>query len=886
MSRNNTAESSSSAMAIRYLVVLGLLAVLSTASYKIIEKTTGRLETSSAVIGVSVKQSVLSQRIAYLSLKLVEAPNKKAQKETREELKAAISKMEELHIALTKGGTERKLPTTHSKKIHDIYFSTPILLDAYVKDYLKEAKAFASSKPSELNKDNKHVVYITSMNGDLLRGLNSLQHQYVLEAQWYTERLKFFEKAVLVAYILVLILMGLLVFYPMVNRIRQEMFKLKEAEAYTRVIVETAADGVITTNEMGNIESFNRTAEKMFKYKASDIRGKNINSLLATMDGKRSHIEIKHLRSAEMTGIRYENSTFPIYLSVSHTMLGNRQIYICIIHDISESKKAEEALRNAHMTLEQRVKERTSELSKTNALLKQEITERRNIEEALRESERRFRTMADTAPVMIWMAGTDNLNSYFNKIWLEYRGKSLGEEVGKGWLEGIHPEDRKELFEVRSNAFENKNEFKIEYRLQRADGEYRWLLDHGTPRFLEDNSFTGFIGTAIDITERKWAEEEMHRAQKLESLGSLAGGIAHDFNNILTAIMSNTSLAKSGLDETDHTYLRLNEIEKATLRAKDLTHRFLTFAKGGVPIKKTVSIVELLKESASLSLRGSNTKCQFTLDSNLWPVDIDEGQISQVINNLLINANQAMENGGVIHVKAENVKVKGQKIGNTVADNFVKISVEDQGYGIPKENLNNIFDPYFTTKESGTGLGLATTYSIIKKHDGIITVDSEEGKGTTFYIYLPASENEYVEDSEETETQFESKDASQEGRILLMDDEKMIRETAGKVLRYIGYDVEYAEDGSQAIEIYKKNVESGDNFDAVILDLTVPGGMGGEQAIKQLLEIDPEVKAIVSSGYSDNPIMSQFEEYGFSGVIVKPYDLNELKKVLFTVVNS
>jgi CheY-like chemotaxis protein len=292
----------------------------------------------------------------------------------------------------------------------------------------------------------------------------------------------------------------------------------------------------------------------------------------------------------------------------------------------------------------------------------------------------------------------------------------------------------------------------------------------------------------------------------------------------------------------------------------------------------------VLKASCRFAVTGSNIQCEFDLPNDLLPVDIDAGQINQVINNLIINAQQAMPEGGTIHVKAENIvsSEKMAKQGLIVNEGeFVRITIRDNGVGIPAENLGKIFDPYFTTKEQGSGLGLATSHSVIKKHGGYITVESTQGKETTFYIYLPASPRNDESRRSDGKSAFKGK-----GKILIMDDEDMIREITGELLQNLGYQVEFAKNGSEAIDLYREAQGLGKPFDAVILDLTIPGGMGGKEAIKGLLEIDPKIKAIVSSGYSNDPIMAEFREYGFNGVIIKPYRLTELSQTLQDVLTG
>ncbi len=377
----------------------------------------------------------------------------------------------------------------------------------------------------------------------------------------------------------------------------------------------------------------------------------------------------------------------------------------------------------------------------------------------------------------------------------------------------------------------------------------------------------------------KW--QDMLRAHKLESLGILAGGIAHDFNNILTAILGNVSLVKMWSNPSDKIYPRLDAVERASIRAINLTQQLLTFSKGGAPIKKTTSILELIRDSAEFALRGSNIKCEFDMEEDILPVEVDKGQISQVIHNLVINAEQAMPAGGKIIIKAKNIKVKKHESFQIPEGIYIMISIIDSGTGIPGEVLSKIFDPYFTTKQKGTGLGLAIAYSIIKNHGGIITVDSEYGKGSVFNIYLPASDISPI-----NEEMSEDKLYKWKGRILVMDDEEIVRNTIGDMLVDIGYTVEFAMEGSEAIRKYKEAKLSGRPYDIVIMDLTVPGGMGGKDAVEEILKFDPSARVVVSSGYSNDPVMANYQIYGFSGVITKPYELKKLSKELYRVMNT
>lgn len=389
------------------------------------------------------------------------------------------------------------------------------------------------------------------------------------------------------------------------------------------------------------------------------------------------------------------------------------------------------------------------------------------------------------------------------------------------------------------------------------------------------------VCTAQDISDRKAREEEELKTQKLESVGLLAGGIAHDFNNLLMAIMGNVTLARLHSDPGSKAHHRLGEAEKAALRAKDLTQQLLTFSKGGDPIKKAVSISHLIRESAAFALRGSDVKCAFSLPDGLWQVAADEGQISQVVNNLIINADHAMPQGGTVRLSCENLTLGPGDIPQLKEGRYVRISIEDQGIGIPEEHLQKIFDPYFTTKARGSGLGLATSYSIVRRHGGHIEVASKLGVGTTFHVYLaaadaPASFSRSIETTEVT--------PRGSGRILLMDDEEMVRDVAAEMLRELGYEVTVSPDGSDMVARYREALGASQPYDAVIMDLTVPGGVGGVDAMAMLLAIDPTVRAVVSSGYSNDPVMGEFRRYGFAGVVAKPYQLKSLSDTLERVL--
>ena len=391
---------------------------------------------------------------------------------------------------------------------------------------------------------------------------------------------------------------------------------------------------------------------------------------------------------------------------------------------------------------------------------------------------------------------------------------------------------------------------------------------------------TGAVLVFRDVTMRQRLEGELQRASKLESIGVLAGGIAHDFNNLLTAIMGNLALA--AVDSEQNLPIReyLDGAQAASLRARDLTQQLLTFAKGGDPVRSAVQLSAVVVEVAEFASRGSKVKCEFDLAEELWPADADKGQVGQIVQNLVLNAVQAMEGGGFVRISARNEEV-GPETGLPLdPGNYVHISVADGGQGIQAQNLSKIFEPYFTTKKQGTGLGLATVYSIVRKHKGHIAVDSSPGKGTTFDFWLPALPGR-VRSGTKSEG---APRAELKGRVLVMDDEHAIRLAASRILQRYGLEPDTAVDGAEAIEKFREAHDAGNPYAMVVMDLTVPGGMGGVEALVEMKKIDREIRAIVSSGYSSNAVMGNYANYGFKGVLTKPYSFDDCGRVLAEVM--
>ncbi len=406
------------------------------------------------------------------------------------------------------------------------------------------------------------------------------------------------------------------------------------------------------------------------------------------------------------------------------------------------------------------------------------------------------------------------------------------------------------------------------------------LLDiKATPILNEHGSIMGIIEIIRDITNQREIEMEAIRMQKLESLGILAGGIAHDFNNILAAIIANLQLAAVKLQKRQDISKYLENTIETTRKASSLTKQLLTFAKGGGPVKKMIRLSKLVKETVNFALCGSKIKAVFHLPQDLWSVDADEGQITQVINNLIINAEQAMPDGGIIDIYGENVTYEAN--GKYDPGRYVKLTITDHGVGVPEEIIDKIFDPFFTTKKVGSGLGLSTSYSIIKKHNGYLEVEPSSAIGAAFSILLPASMEELVEKETTREINVGVK-----AKVLLLDDEDIIRNVSGELLNLFGYRVVLANDGREAVTLYQQAKEMGDPFLAVIMDLTIPGGMGGLETMNILRRFDPEIKAIVSSGYANDPVISDYEKYGFSGVVIKPYRFDDLLVELDRIIEK
>jgi len=512
-----------------------------------------------------------------------------------------------------------------------------------------------------------------------------------------------------------------------------------------------------------------------------------------------------------------------------------------------------------------------------------DITKRKQAEEALRKSEERFRNLYDDAPVGYFEYDLRGNITRVNRTELKILGYSAEEMIGQPCWKFIVDEAAREQI-LAKLAGTRPPAVGLERTYRRKDGTTFPVLFKDRLLTDENGHITG-IRTAIqDITERKRLEFQLQQSLRMEAIGTLTGGIAHDYNNLMSIVMGNLSLAIEEAEPGSFLADFLDEANTASHKVRNLTHELMSLSRGGAPVKELGSLDELLKTALDMMPADRGISLNESVSQDLWHVLHDPYKIGAVFRNVVTNAVEAMPEGGTLNITAENLRIddKGQYPGLPLnPGNYVHISFQDQGVGIPEEQLDKIFDPYFSTKEMGVqkgmGLGLATAYALVKSHGGHVAVDSTVGVGTTVNIYLPAEK--HVNQADDITTSADNT-ASPVKRVLVMDDEEMLRNLAEKMLEKLGYAVETAKDGMEAIEFYKKQKDLGQPFDAVILDLTIKGGMGGEQTIQELLKINPDVKAIVCSGYFNDPVMSNFEKYGFMGALAKPYEKKALKKTL------
>jgi len=667
---------------------------------------------------------------------------------------------------------------------------------------------------------------------------------------------------------------------------------LRESEEKYRAIFEQAADSILLVDaQTQGIVEFNDKAYENLGYTREEFKNLKVPDFEAieSTDDVSKHVKMILKKGVDFFETQHRTKGGEIRdIQVSNQVIsiGGRELILSIFHDITASKQAEERINHLNLTLRsvRNVNQLITREKDRNKLLK-------GICNNLVESHSVYNSwvvLLDESQKLVTCAEA-GLGKDFSPVLEQLRKGELSACAQKAMKQSavVVTKDPYSMCPGCPLSRKYSGRGGLATRLEYEGTIYGILCAYVPENITSDKDEVQlFKEVATDIAfalremeleaEHRLLEEERLRIAKLESVGTLAGGIAHDFNNLLTGIMGNIGLAKRHLKPEDKFIERLNEAEKAAVRARDLTQQLLTFARGGMPVRKLASISELIKETATFALRGSKTGLRLSLPDDLWVLEVDEGQVSQVIHNIVINADEAMPAGGTLHISASNVVIKRLGALPLSRGNYLRIDIKDEGIGISKELLTRIFEPYYTTKQKGSGLGLATAYSIIKNHGGYITAQSRQNTGTTFRIYLPAFEKP----APEREEVKEEMSTTGKGKILVMDDEEIIRDMLSKMLPISGYQVEHTSDGAEAIKKYVEAREAGRPFDAVIMDLTIPGGMGGKEAIKKLLEIDPDAKVIVSSGYATDPIMSEYKDYGFSAIITKPYSVSQMEETL------
>ena len=522
------------------------------------------------------------------------------------------------------------------------------------------------------------------------------------------------------------------------------------------------------------------------------------------------------------------------------------------------------------------------------------IREKAAIHWELEQSQRKYRYLVENSPDLIYTLDEQGRFTFVNDAFERLLGFRREEVIGRHYSEFVLPQDvEKSRFVFNERRTGSRAASGLELRLRRGlspveppdfpvEIKAQGIYDRECER--QDKNYLGTYGVARDLRERKALEHHLQQVEKMEAVGRLAGGIAHDFNNFLAAVMGNIALAKMHTKPSEEIYSRLEQMEKATMRARDLTQQLITFAQGGLPMKRAGRLAELIQEASTFVLRGSGARCRCSFPEDLWPGEFDSGQITQVVQNLIINADQAMPEGGLISVQGENVTVTEGYPLPLKPGRYVRVTVEDQGCGIPSENLSKIFDPFFTTKKNGMGFGLATSYSIIQNHGGYLTVESAAGEGTCFYFFLPASAGSPQPSAASGESLVEP--LRGQGRILVMDDDRFLQDVYRRLLEHLGYSPLVVSDGAEALAAYRQARQEGRPFAAVIMDLTIPGGMGGKEAVRHLLDLDPQAVAIIASGYSRDPVMARYREFGFKDLIEKPFSNQRLSEVLWKALRG
>jgi two-component system cell cycle sensor histidine kinase/response regulator CckA len=621
---------------------------------------------------------------------------------------------------------------------------------------------------------------------------------------------------------------------------------LRESEERFRAIFEQAAVGVAQVNLAGEIIMVNDRNCEVFGYSREELLGTRLVDKVHPDEFEQVRANFRRLMSGDTPSYNMDIRCIRkdaviawvrLYASLVRDQAGQPKYFIAVVEDIAERKQAEAALR---------------------------------------ESEERFRNMADTAPVMIWVTGPDKLCTFFNRRWLDFTGRTMEQEIGYGWVEGVHPDDVEACSATYSSAFDTRRNFQMEQRLRRADGEYRSLLCTGVPRFTENATFAGYVGCSIDITDLKRTQEQVLATQKLESLGVLAGGIAHDFNNLLGGIVTTSELVLEDLPPCGAAHDGVENIRVVALRAAEIVRQLMAYTGKGEAVFESVNVSQLVREMIQL-LKVSISKhaiLKLDLPDSLPAVRANPVQIRQVVMNLITNASEALGEGdGVIAISTAYVAADQYPLSDlpNPSAGLVRVEVTDTGCGMTPEIQAAIFDPFFTTKFAGRGLGLAAVQGIIRSHRGVIRVESEAGKGSRFEILLPSTGEPAWSSAAAP-----GSDAEVNGTCLVVEDEEALRLAVSHMLRKRGFSVLEAGDGKTAVAVFRTHARE---IDVVLLDMTLPG-MSGPEVLAALRCIRPEVRVILTTAYSQETVLAAIEGEHAWAYIQKPYQFSDLTTLL------
>ncbi|MEJ2033032.1 MAG: PAS domain S-box protein, partial [Deltaproteobacteria bacterium] len=668
-------------------------------------------------------------------------------------------------------------------------------------------------------------------------------------------------------------------------RRRKAEARQRRSEARFRSYFELGLIGAAVGNADKKWVAVNDRLCQILGYSREELLGKTWTELTYQEDVPANLERFTKMAAGELDGftmekrfIRKDGQIIETEISVRGVKRPDGALDFTVVHiqDVTARKKAEKELDGYREHLEELVLKRTQALSEANERLHLEVIERQQAENSLRESEEKHRNLVERANDGIFIL-RDNHFKYVNPALAELLGYTQEEFLSLTCDRILAPDVREILHDRHQRRMAGeKVPCRFETRVVHKNGQIIEVeFNVGLITYEGEPASLAFVR---DIRERKQLEEERAKVGRLESIGVLAGGIAHDFNNLLTGILGNVSFAKFLVDGGSKAARLLSNAEKISLRARELTQRLITFAEGGEPVKKILHLKEFLPQAVEFALSGSGIHSRFTIAEDLWQVEGDPDQLRQLISILVLNAREAMPGGGEIEVGAENIEVT--KTNNLEEGRYVRLIFADFGKGIAPELLPRIFDPYFSTKEmgphKGTGLGLAIAYSIVRRHGGLIEVDSQVDLGTTVTIHLPAARHQEFRSLAD----LAGNQPGQGKKILLLEDDPEVRDIAQDILQFMGYEAASAATGEQTIERYRQAQKNGRTFDAVILDLTIRGGMGGIATMEKLLQLDPGVRAVVASGFANEPVLTDYRHYGFKAAITKPYHLEELNGVL------